>query len=811
MIRNYILIALRHLSRQRVYVLINILGLALGMALSLLIVLFIRHEKSYDQYHPNADRIYRIAENAVFDKKNLGTLLLPYELAPWLNKNVPSVECAIHLLKGSHKLVYTDTVSLPASGFYYSDPQFFSVFSYPLILGNPDSALVKPFTIVLTQSIAKQYFGDANPLGQVLKLDNGWKFKVTGICKDVPSNSHFHFDYMASILGIEDALGIKSDWMNHISLVYVLLRKNADVNELNNDLRKLVADRIIPAKADMLGLTPEKFQEMGNIVEYKLQPLTSIHLNSAFDGELEANSSSLYIYIFSILSLLILIVACINFMNLGTARSSIRAKEIALRKILGAARPELVVQFLAEAVVMSFLSLFLALVLMELLLQPFNFITGRSLEAFTPENLTFIPWLLLGTLLLGIFSGLWPAFFMSKFGILPVLRGISGGLPGGFRFRKNLVLIQFTVTILFIICTLLVYEQVHFYQDKNLGFDKSHILVVQRAYALNEKKDKFRDFILRNPAITGVSYATEIPGEVMDNYIMPVRKDSSVNSTLFYIRITGVDQEYARTMGLQMLDGSFFSEDTSLHYFPVVLNQSAITQLKLENPLGKDLFIPAREGKKPETMKICGIIMDFHNESLRQEIQPLMLYKSNPGDHLQYMLVRYEAGMDLKVQEGLQTAWNQFLPGQPFETFFIRNKLDAQYAEERMTARLMGLFSLISILIAVLGLLGLASFMADRKVREIGIRKAMGASVGVVLKRLSAEYLNCILWANLIAFPLAYLTIYLWLNKFPYHITVNPWVFLLAASGAFVTGIITVFYHTMKSANTNPALALHHE
>lgn len=811
MFRNYIIVALRHLSRQRVFVLINLFGLALGMAFSILIVLFIRHEKSYDQFHDNSNRIYRITEKARLGSRDLGTLWMPYPLPSWLNQNVPGVESAIHLLKGSHKLVFSDSISLPASGFYYSDPAFFQLFSFPLLLGNPDSALSQPFSLVITRSTARQYFGTQNPLGKKLHLDNGWTFTVTGMCEDVPSNSHFHFDFMASLNGITEIAGIKEDWMNHVALVYVLLKKDVPASMLEQSLQQLVNENIIPGRAKMLGMTPKQFLASGNQVQFQLQELHSIHLNSHFDGELEANSSPLYLYIYSVVAALILIVACVNFVNLGTARYSVRAREIAQRKILGATKNELVLQFLAEAVTMTFLSLFLALALIELLISPFNLITGKNLEAFSLSNLYFAPWLILGTLILGIISGLWPSLILSGVPVTTALRGLSGLERGGLRFRKMLVLLQFTVTLLFIIGSITIFQQVRFYREKNLGFDKTHIMVVQRAYALEKQKEKFREAILTDPAVTGVSFVTEIPGEGKENSIIPIRKGASETDSLSYIRITGVDADYARTMGLRMTAGAFFSESPDSNVEMVILNKAATRQLKMENPVGKTIFIPSIQKQKEEKLLICGVIDDFHFESLRNEVEPLLLYRSSPNDHLQYMLIRFEDGNAQNVLQETRKRWQQLLPGQPFETFFINDQLNEQYREENMTARLMGLLSLISILIAVLGLLGLSFFMADRKSREIGIRKSQGASVQRIILQLSLEYLSSLGWSILIAVPLSLAGMYFWLHQFPYHVLMSPLTFVYAAAGICFTGLVTILYHTLKSAGTNPSIALHYE
>lgn len=819
MIRNYILIVLRHLSHQRIYALINILGLAFGMAVSFLIILLVRHELSYDQFHKNADRIYRVVEHTVFAGDATDDIMMPYPLADFLEQKMPEVEKTIRILHGSHKLVSYDTISYTASNFYYADPSFFEVFSFPLLEGNPHQVLQEPFTIVITESTARKYFGSTDPVGKNLHLDNGWNFRITGICADVPSNAHFHFDFMASYKGILHALQVPEDyWGKMVGAIYVLLREKNELPEAQKKLDYLTNTTLKSIITGSLSLTPDEFDRTGNQISLYLQPLTSIHLNSHALNELEPNSSRIYIYIFIILAVLILTVACLNFMNLGTARSSVRAREISLRKVMGANRTELIIQFLSESVVLSLLALILALVIIEVLIQPFSEITGRNLPSFfVHQNLVFIPWLILGTIVLGIVSGLWPALFLSTFRITSVLRGVNSEGRGAIQLRRSLVLSQFTLSLLFIICTMFVVQQVKFYHTKNLGFDKDNLLIVRRAYALMKNQDKIRQSLLDNPSITGVTFAYDVPGRNQTAYTVPFRQDSSSREPVHYLRYMAVDNEFARTLGLKMAAGTFFISDTTLHDRQIVINETAVHELGLSDPIGKKLYMfsdekdkSGKERKEFYAFLITGIVRDFNYESLHTVIKPLVLFEEK-SDYAQYLVLRYSPGEEDKVLPYLRKTWTRYLKGQPFEYFYVRSELDKQYHEEQMTARLLSLFSGLSIFIAILGLLGLVSFTADRKIREIGIRKSMGATVEGIIIDLVLQFLRCVFGSMLIAFPVAGIGIYFILRFFPYHISINLWIFAIAGIIAILISVVTVIFQSVKSARSNPAYALRYE
>lgn len=805
MFKNYLIIAFRNLLKYRIHSIVNILGLSVGIAISILIFILVHDERSYDKYNEDFQRIFRVNLQAEVDGTLLDQSLTPLALGKALVDEVPEVEKSVRVLLGSHKRVSYKDLHLSADAFYYADDTYFQVFSIPLIKGDPENVLKDEYTIVLTESTAQRYFGGEDPVGEILHLDNGWKFRVTGVCRDVPDNSHFHFDYLASLNGILEPYD-KEKWIAEMVATYILAAEPGSAGEIETHFPDMVSKYVMNNLNDYLGDRAGVFTD-GNTYRFYLQPLAEIHLNPV-QGEFEAGTDKIYIYVFTIIALLILIIACVNFMNLATAKSAVRSKEVALRKVVGASRRQISMQFLSESVIYSFIALALSFVILELLLRPFNAYTGKELDIFYFGNLWLVPLLMLGAVMIGVFSGSYPAFYLSSFKVLNILKGRSFEGMYSTRLRGFLVLSQFTVSIVLFISSMIINQQVRFFRDSNLGFNRNNIVVIQRAYAIHGHRDEFKEKLLKHPDINAASVSMAIPGTTVEQYPYRVEKDEG--EEVIYIHPVAADFDYLRTMQMHILEGGMYEKDDPSCYGSIMINESAARELGYSDPIGKQLTGIGMMGEEMN-YTIKGILKDYHYESLHQEIRPLYLGLITDKHHPQYLSVRISGKRMDETIAYIQAVWKKFSKDEPFDYYFLDSQLASLYDEEETTAHIFTIFTFLAIFIAALGLFGLAAHTAEQRTREIGIRKAMGASMPRITMMLSAQFTRWVIWANLIAFPVAYLGMKLWLGKFSYHINIEAWLFFLAAVLALCIALGTVIYQAMKSARANPMEALQYE
>ncbi len=803
MIKNYLKIALRNIIKHKGISLINIVGLAIGIACSILILLFVTHELSYDKFHEKADRIYRLAVRASIGDTKINQTYSSSETFRRLLEDFPEIETGVKFLNFGKTPVILDEKTFYESRFFAVDSTFYDVFSVPLIHGNPKTVLTDPNTMVLSKNTAVKYFGDTDVVGKVIKVDFSYglgrvDFKITGVSENVPDNSHFHYDLLVSSASFP-ALINNSGWSSNNFITYLLLREGTSQAWFDEKLKEFT-------RRHMGGESFDAWVAKGNYWEYFLQPITGIHLNSDLNGEFEANGNKTYVFIFSVISVIILLIACINFMNLSTARSSLRAREVGLRKVVGSSRSKLMRQFLSESVLLSFISLALGLLIIQVLLPAYRNFIGRQLTMHYFDNFMVIPSLLALGLLVGVVSGSYPAFFLSSFKPISVLRGSTGSSIGSSLLRNILVIFQFAISIFLIIGTLVVVQQLEFFQNIRLGFEKEQVLVVRNPGALGDNVTPFKEALRSNSSIINVSGSNTLPGRSFSN----IGFGAEGVEKSFTLNLCVCDYDFLETLKLEIAQGRFFSREFTTDSHAAVLNEKAVKLLGWEDPVGKKINNWSQDRGN---FTVIGIIKDYHYESLHQEIRPQALFLS--GGYYKnvqsYISVRLNTENVSETVKYVGNTWNDFAPGKPFEYSFLDKDYDNLYINEKQTRSLFSIFSFLAIFIACLGLFGLASFVADRKTKEIGIRKILGASVPRIVNNLNKSFIKWVLIANLIAWPAAWYFMSKWLQNFAYRINLTWWVFVLAAALALLIALMTVSFQTIRAALKNPTDSLRYE
>jgi putative ABC transport system permease protein len=807
MFKNYIKTTLRNLLKYKGYSLINIAGLAIGMASCLLILLYVQHELSYDSFNEKADRIYRVAGSYRYGGRDFELAVSPGPMAEVMVKDYPEVIDAVRFFGYGNFIVQYKDNSFKEKRVFYTDPSFFNVFSVPLLKGNPETALASPNMLVLSQKKAKKYFGEEDPIGKRLKINNDQDYEVTGVFQEIPDNSHFHSDILISLSS--HPVGKDKLWVNQNLQTYILLHEKADSKGLEAKFPDLVLKYMAPQFEAFLGASMKKRAEEGELrAEMYLQPLRDIHLHSNLLGEMEPTSDIKYVYIFSAIALFILIIASINFINLSTARSSGRAREVGIRKVLGSYRKQLIGQFLTESMVLSLISMTIAVLLVWLALPLFNSLSGKALSLSALEQGSMLFALVLVTLLTGFFAGIYPAFFISAFRPANVLKGQMRSGAKAKLVRRGLVVFQFMASIILIIGTFIVYNQLNYIQNKKLGFNKEQVFVLEDTHLLEKQIESFKNEILSYPQISNatISGFLPVPSNFNQMSVFPEGETESEKSTS--MQTWFVDHDYIETLGMNIVEGRDFSKEYSTDNTAVIINQEVARHFGWEKPLGKRLAIALslRGGTKLYT--VIGIVEDFHYESLRNNIGPLiMLLGSSPA-----MISFRMKTDDITGTIGLiLKKWREFLPNQPFEYLFLDEAFDSMYRAERRIGEIFGIFAILAVFIGCLGLFGLAAFTAEQRTKEIGIRKVLGATAPKIIRLLVKEFVILISVSNAIAWPIAYLVMKGWLKDFAYQTPVQVWLFLSAGVFTLLIALITVSYQAVKAALANPIESLRYE
>jgi putative ABC transport system permease protein len=809
MLTNYLKIAWRNLRKHKFYTFLNIFGLSLGLASCLLISLYVVDELSFDRSFANAGRIYRVNSDIRFGGADMKLAVAPDPLAFTLKKDYPQVEQATRLRENGSQLVRrsNSTENLKEENVFYADSTFFTVFSTPLIAGDPKKALIEPYSIVLSEKDAVKYFGTENPLGKTLVVDFDDTYTVTGVMQNMPVQSHLRDVHMLLSMSTYGE-SRQGSWGSHNFNTYLMLRPGVDPKQFEKNFDKVLEKYTSKWVQAFLGASLDEVAKSGSYIRYTLVPLTEIHLRSDRTAEIGVNGNIEYVYIFAVVAVFLLAIACVNFMNLATARSANRAKEVGVRKALGSERSSLISQFLTESVMLSFFSVALAVVLAYVALPFFNNLASKQV-VFPMQNVWFWVVMLIVGGVVGVLAGSYPAFFLSAFKPLKVLKN-SVELQGkGGSLRNALVVFQFVISVMLIVGTGVIYRQLNFIQTKKLGFDKEQMLIVNDAYALNNQVKAFKEQVMRIPNVESATVTSFLPtpSSRTDHTFFPVgeiQQDKGINMQKW-----AVDYDFVKTMGLQMANGRPFQEEFPSDSTGIVINEAAAKVLGYADPVGKRIFGYEDEALKQKiTYTIIGVVKNFHFESLKKNIGALslVLYRSNGN-----VVFKLKGGNVAQTVGQVEQLWKKMAPAQPFSYRFMDDDFNEVYRSEQRVGQIFITFAAISIVIGCLGLFGLSAYTAERRTKEIGVRKVLGASVTNIVALLSKEFLRLIIIAIIIGIPIAWFGMNRWLNDFAYHVDLAWWMFLGAGAIAVTIALLTVSFQSIKAALTNPVKSLRSE
>ncbi len=803
MILNYFKTALRHLRKNKVFSLINILGLSIGLACCGLIAAYLRDETSYDTYPVQAGQIYRV-DLGLLGNTQANYPMVDVAVGPGMEAAYPSILAFTRLGRLGTSFVQTGTRQFKEKGLAFADSSFFSIFTVPFLEGDAHTALVQPNSLVITKSFAAKYFGEGPALGKTLDLLAYGACRITGVIEKIPDNAHFHFDAFLSLTTLPTP---HPTWSNAGYYTYLLLAPQADPKKLQARFPELVAKYVVPEVQHDMGVTLAEAQKAVNTFVFSLIPITDIHLHSNTKYELEANGDNHYIFIFGALAIFILLLACANFTNLSTAGSAARAREVGVRKVMGSVKSQLVVQFLTESILLTACAMVLAMSLVSVLLPWFNQVSGKNISfqsfmGYFPATAAFGLILLVGSI-----AGLYPAFFLSSFNTIKVLKG-GGALQGGRNslLRSGLVVFQFFVSIALIAATGVVYRQLRFMQDKQPGYDREQVLYIQDAGLLGTNQEVYRQLLLRDKRVLDASISWCVPGsgEMNGTEIYP-KSDSAANSRNIHANIYQIDYDYLPTLGLQLINGRNFSREFPTDSTGVLINEAAAADLGWAHtdPIGKTII---RSGRLE--YKVVGVVRDFHYLSVKEKIAPLMMLLGNNGGGILVKINNSDAG---KFLADARKNWSAFHPAGPFAWYFLDERFAGLYAAEERTGRLFTAFTIIAIVIAGLGLFGLATYAAEQRRREIGIRKVLGATIPQVLTLISKEFLFLITLAFLLSIPVTWWAMQQWLRDFAYRAALNAWNFVGPGAAALFIALLAVSFQATKAALTNPVKSLRSE
>lgn len=795
MLKNLLKVAVRNIIKEKSYSIINILGLTIGITCSIFLLLYIVDELSYDKYHENAENVYRVVSHIKEPDNEFTWAVAQIPMAPALREKFPEVKDAVRFFGTGRTLFKYEDKRFYEEDFYLADSTVFNMFSYDFIEGDPESALDRPNTVVISSSIARKYFDTENAMGKTLQYENGDLLEVTGVIKNVRKNSHFSFDGLISRSSNPDRQG---SWGNFGVFTYIQLPENYNPEDMQPNFKSILEENVVPI-----------FASIGITINYELQKITDIHLHSKIQDEAEGGGDISYIYIFSAIAVFMIIIACINYMNLATAGSVRRAKEVGIRKVMGSQRKQLIYQFLSESLVLGVVAMLLSLFIVFLLLPFFNDITGKyiSFSYILQPNIL----LALGAVILivGILAGSYPAFYLSGFKPVSVLKGKISSQGGNVGLRKTLVVLQFCISIFMLISTLVVYDQLNYMRNKDLGFNKDRLIRIEMpGRDLQATYPALRNLLNSNPMVLSTANSSTSPGNNIGKVIFNVETNDGEmveRGVDFY----AADYDYIPTLGMELVEGRNFSREVLTDTAQSVLvNESMVKRMSWDQPIGKK-FNLSNIGR-PEVVKVIGVLKDYHQNSLYSEIEPLIVIFSK----LNYFTYIKIAGENLKEAiKSVERDWKKINPEKPFQYTFLDESFDEQYKADEKRGQIFTIFSILTIVIACLGLLGLASFTTQQRTKEIGIRKVMGSSIQSIVVLVSKEFIILTGLATLLAFAGAYFFLNNWLKTFVYRIELSDEIgtFLLSAIIAMGITLLTVSFHSLKAASINPVNSLRSE
>ncbi|MDP4217942.1 MAG: ABC transporter permease [Bacteroidota bacterium] len=808
MLRNYFKTALRNLWKNKGFSAINIIGLAVGLATCLLIMLFVMDELGYDRHNKKADRTYRLDGEIKFGGNHFILAVAPAPSGPAMLKDYPEIEQATRFRMRGGVRVRKGSQNVQEDRVVWADSTLFDVFTLPMIAGDPHTALVDPRSLVITEKVANKYFGSASAaLGHNLTIDDTITYRISGVIREVPAQSHFRFDFFVPMSGNPDSRD--QNWLSNNYNTYIVLRPGADPKRLEAKFGGMITKYIGPLLQQAVHQGVDEFFKAGNSVGFSLMPLTSIHLRSNKEGEMDGNGSIEYVYIFSAVAAFILLIACVNFMNLSTARSSNRAREVGIRKVLGSLRPQLVIQFILESTLISLIAMVFALLLAWLFLPLFNQLAGKQMGI----GLLSRPWLAPGlvglVIVVGLLAGSYPAFFLSAFRPIAVLKGkIASGFRTGW-LRNSLVVFQFGISIFLMVGTVVIYNQLHYIRTHDLGFDREHVLIVQNCYPLGDNVRAFKDRLLKEPGVVGATMTGYLPTGYNRNDNAFFLSPALDPKTAISMQVWSVDEQYIPTLGMHLLAGRNFSREFPTDSTGIVINEAAAKMLGSPDPLNRNLYeLRDVQSKDLRKWHIVGVIRNFNFNSLRQVVTPMGLFLQEDRGGI---ALRVRSAHIAQLVSHVEDVWKSMAPGQPFHYSFMDDDFNNHYQTEQRMGSISLSFSLLAICIACLGLFGLATYAAEQRTREIGIRKVLGATVGNLVRLLSTDFLLLVLIAAAIAFPLAWWAMHYWLQGFAYRTGIGWEVFTLAGLLSALIALLTVSFQAIKAALANPVKSLRTE
>ncbi len=806
MIRNLLKHSLRSLKKQKGYVAINIFGLSIGIACSLIIALFVFHELSYDQYNAKKDRIFRLTLDGKIGEQEVNASYSASVIGPTMVKDFPEVESFCRLNIWDETIVKKEDYNFIIKDFAEVDSSFFDIFSIPLIKGDAKTVLNQPRTLVLSESTAKKIFGNEDPLNQMLRINTMQEpYRVTGVMEDFPENTHFKADVLASFVTSQRAND--PEWLNNSFSTYLLLKPNTSANAVEAKLPGMIEKYIGPRVQQLFGVSLSDFLAQGNRYNFHLQPLTKIHLDPTVEQPGKQPSDPKYLIIFGSIAILIIVIASINFMNLSTAQATRKAKEIGVKKVSGSSKGMLIFQFLADSTLLSLIALVIAVVIVLITLPFFNNLLDASVRLNLFDKFYYIPILLLFAVFVGILAGTYPAFYLSSFNPNTVLKGkIRDGAKNG-KLRSILVSVQFLISIVLIIGTMIMYRQLKFMTNKDLGFDKEHLLVIEQAGSISEQVITFKEELLKLPAIENVSVSTAVPGHNNNNngYMMEGRDGET-----FLMQTNYVDYDFLETYNIKLEDGRFFDRSFGSDQQACVVNAKTIEEFGIQDFNLSRFIVAGNEGDN-RYMPVIGVCNDFHFQSLHNRIAPYILRFKPEGYYYGYVTVKFSNEATAQSIKNIEDLWKRFASNNPLQYFFMNDDFSRMYKTERQNAELSVFFAILGIFIAALGLFGLTSFTIEQRTKEVGVRKALGASGGSIFYLISKEIVILVCISTAVAWPIVFFVARNWLHNYYYRINLRLYEFIFGFMIAITIALLTISYKTLKSLKINPADTLRYE
>jgi putative ABC transport system permease protein len=804
---------MRNLLKHRFYTLLNIIGLSVGITCFLFNLLYVWDESRYDAHHANTDRLYRLNFHAKLGDQVVNSAASPNPAGPVFGAELPEVETYCRVRNMGNVAVRRDNQVFKEENALFVDSTFFRLFSFRLLEGDPASVLCAPNAVVISQSLAAKYFGGANPVGRPLTVGSR-VCQVSGVMEDMPENTHFKAPLLQSMRSLE--ADFDNNWGSTSTHNYFLLHGGSDVQMVSTKATGVFVHHFAPVLKEAFNTSWEDFEKAGNYARVELFPVRDIHLHSNLEDELGVNGDAKLVYIFGLIGLFILMLACVNFVNLTTARSIVRAKEVGVRKAVGAMRGDLIRQFLGESLLMSGAATLIALIAVRLLVPFFNTLSGKALTAAFFADPAF--WLTAGVvaLLSGLLAGSYPAFLLSKFQPGRVLRagGVSGALSAASvksgDLRSGLVVFQFCTTVALSIGALVVYQQLAYMRGQKLGFNKENVLVVKDAHLLGNQWGAFKKSALQEPGISQATYCSGLPAFSLTNSFVVYKGRSIAQDNAMLINNWWGDYDYAKTMNVEIAEGRDFSREMATDSMAVLVNETlAKTFGYPQKPiLGEEISLSSDANNRPQTYHIVGVVRDFHISALRERVEPLAIYR---GDPREYLALRFETAQVEVLLKKLQRNWAEMAPDKPFDYAFLDQRFDLLYATEARTEKVVGLSALLAAFIACVGLFGLATFMTGQRTKEIGIRKVLGASVASVTNLLVRDFVKLVAVAIVLASPVAYFFMKKWLSDFAYRIEMEWWMFAGAGLAAVAIAFLTVGFQSVRAALANPVKSLRSE